>query len=125
MRHSGGSVADLAADLGLGPQQVLLVADDAGLPLGQIQLRPSGIAVPHKGLRNVVETLGVTSPRLLLGVGPLEKGENVSRYVREPFRSEEEPLAAKVVQLAVAAVEAVLREGVQKALHRYNIARVG
>jgi len=125
MRRSGGSVADLAADLGVAPGQVLLVADDAGLPLGQVQLRPSGVAAPHKGLRDVLGTLGVTSPRLLLGVGPLERGEDVGRYVRERFPAEQEPRVARVVALAADAVEAILREGVQKALRRYNLARVG
>ena len=58
MNRSGAAVAALVNWLKLTPSDVLVVVDDADLPLGQIRLRSSGGSGGHNGLRSIIEALG-------------------------------------------------------------------
>ena len=54
----------------LPPDRMLIVVDDADLPLGQIRLRPEGSSGGHHGLESVEQQLGTRDyPRLRLGIG--------------------------------------------------------
>ena len=98
-------------------ERVIAVVDE---PLGRLQLRRSGIAIPHKGLRELIAVVGPSFPRLCLGIGPVGQGLNVSTHVRRPFEADQEPLVEKVVAYAAEAVAAVLKNGLRHAIQKYG-----
>ncbi len=66
---------------------MLIVVDDADLPLGQIRLRPEGSSGGHHGLESVEQQLGTRAyPRLRLGIGRrADDGREITDYVLGRF----------------------------------------
>jgi peptidyl-tRNA hydrolase, PTH1 family len=114
MNRSGSAVQALLGWLKIEPAQLLVVVDDADLPLGQIRLRPSGGSGGHNGLRSIIETLGGNEEfaRLRIGIGrtaPL--GTDITGHVLGRFASAEREVAEEAVATAVEAMECCLRDG--------------
>jgi PTH1 family peptidyl-tRNA hydrolase len=108
LRHAN---ATLESDL-------LVVTDDADLPLGRIRMRRAGSAGGHNGLRDIIETLGTDEfARLRVGIG--RNGEMVD-HVLSTFSLAEEELARDAIATAADAVETWLTDGVEAAMNAYN-----
>jgi len=107
-------IADPAADL-------LVVLDDADLPLGRLRLRARGSSGGHNGLADVLERLGTKAvPRLRFGIGrPVEPRDTVD-FVLEPFAPAEETLLAEALPRAADAVACFVAEGSAVAMNRFN-----
>jgi PTH1 family peptidyl-tRNA hydrolase len=122
MNRSGRAARDLCRFYQVAPAGLLVVYDDADLELGRIRLRVSGRAGGHRGVESVIEALGSDAfPRVRLGVrGADREAEALEEYVLAPFEPEEEKTAASLVELAVAAVGAILTEEMDVAMNRFN-----
>jgi PTH1 family peptidyl-tRNA hydrolase len=123
MNRSGSAVNPLLSWLKIGPAQLLVVVDDADLPLGQIRLRASGGSGGHNGLRSIIETLGGNEEfaRLRVGIGrtaPL--GTDITGHVLGRFAAQERDAMEQAVATAVEAIESCLRDGLTDAMNRFN-----
>jgi PTH1 family peptidyl-tRNA hydrolase len=123
MNRSGTAVNALLRWLKVAPAQLLVVVDDADLPLGQIRLRVAGGSGGHNGLRSIIETLGGNEEfaRLRVGIGrsaPL--GADISGHVLGRFAPPERDLAEQAVAVAVEAIDCCLREGLTEAMNQFN-----
>jgi PTH1 family peptidyl-tRNA hydrolase len=97
---------------------LLVVTDDADLPLGRLRIRRAGSAGGHNGLRDIIETLGTDEfARLRVGIG--RNGEMVD-HVLSTFSLAEEELAREAIGTAADAVETWLAEGVEAAMNAFN-----
>ncbi len=128
VNRSGRAVAALLRNFQIERQNTLVVYDDLDLPAGRLRLKPGGGPGGQKGLRSIIAAAGGDDfPRLRIGIGrPLVDGEPswepdaVADYVlSDPTPQEAEALKAAVIQGAEA-VEAVLGEGLEAAMNRYN-----
>lgn len=123
MNRSGDAVAQaLAALPDVEPSADLLVVfDDADLPLGRLRLRARGSSGGHNGLADVLATLGSEAvPRLRFGIGRPLVPTGTVEFVLGPFRQEEEPLLAQALPRAADAVACFAREGIAAAMNRFN-----
>ena len=123
MNRSGTAVNTLLQWLKVAPAQLLVVVDDADLPLGQIRLRVAGGSGGHNGLRSIIETLGGDEEfaRLRVGIGrsaPL--GADISGHVLGRFAPPDRDLAEQAVAAAVEAVDCCLRESLTEAMNQFN-----
>lgn len=123
MNRSGVAVAALLAWRKLAPSEMLVVVDDADLPLGQLRLRASGGSGGHNGLRSIIEALGGCEqfPRLRVGIGrsaPL--GEDITEHVLGRFSAAERQAVEAAVGTAAEAIGCCLKEGLTTAMNRYN-----
>jgi PTH1 family peptidyl-tRNA hydrolase len=119
MNRSGEAVRGLVRRYGVQPQEVLVIYDDVDLPVGTIRIRPRGSSGGHHGMASVLEALGTSEiPRVRVGIGR-PRGE-AAEYVLSRFSSEERPLIEEAMERAADAVEAILREGMEAAMNRYN-----
>jgi PTH1 family peptidyl-tRNA hydrolase len=123
MNRSGDAVAEaLGALRGLDPaRELLVVLDDADLPLGRLRLRARGSSGGHNGLADVLERLGSEQvPRLRFGIGRSAEPRDTVDWVLEPFAPGEEVLLALAVPRAADAVACFVRDGVAVAMNRFN-----
>ena len=121
MNLSGESVGALVSFYQLPVEKILVVVDDADLPLGEIRLRPGGGSGGHHGLESVAEHLGAKSyARLRLGIGRKDEARQITGHVLGKFSAAENALLEKVLERAVGQLECWLNAGLQKAMSQFN-----
>ena len=121
MNLSGWAVREIASFHRLVPSELLIVYDDADLPLGRLRLRASGSAGGHNGLKSIIQELGTTEfPRLRIGVG--RQGGELKNHVLGRFDSGEKPQIDEAVKKAADAAEVFARENILAAMNKYNAA---
>src|SRR5207249_4328365 len=72
MNLSGEPVANVSRFYKIAPDEVLVVLDDAALPLGKLRLRAGGSPGGHNGLQSILDHIGAGKndvPRLRIGIG--------------------------------------------------------
>jgi len=122
MNASGEAVGGLLRYYRVDVPRVLVVVDDADLPLGTVRLRPEGSSGGHHGLESVETHLGTRSyARLRLGIGRTEAVvREITGHVLGRFTTEETEVFGRVLKHSVAQVTCWLDEGIEKAMTRFN-----
>ena len=121
MNLSGQSVRAITDFYGLGTEDVVVVFDDIDLAPGRVRIRASGAAGGHKGMASILAHLGTNDiPRVRVGVGRPSPGMVGRDFVLSQLSRDDTKVFAATVELAAAAVETVLTEGVAVAMNRYN-----
>lgn len=132
MNRSGEAVASAVGFYGVSPRDLLVIVDDVNLPLGRLRIRSKGSDGGHNGLRSVIAWLGTTDfPRLRIGIGKPapcgpDAGSDKSRsrplrdFVLGDFGEKERAVIGDVIEEAAEAVDAILSEGMARAMSRYN-----
>lgn len=121
MNLSGEAVAAVVKFYQLPLANVLVVVDDADLPLGEIRLRPGGGSGGHHGLESVAQHLGSKEyARLRIGIGRQNEARQITGHVLGKFSPGEGPVLEKVLERVVGQVECWLSAGLQKAMSQFN-----
>ncbi len=121
MNASGEAAGAVAAFYRVTAERLLVIVDDADLPLGQLRLRPGGSSGGHHGLESVEQHLGTPNyARLRVGIGRQAGAREITGYVLGRFGSTETALADKVFNVATDQAETWLDAGIQKAMSLFN-----
>jgi len=124
MNRSGYAVRCLVERHGFEPAGVLVVYDEAALPLGRLRLRPAGSPGGHRGMESVVGELRTDEvPRLRLGIAPEAPPQDLVEFVLAPFEPGEREAVDAMVARAADACEAWLADGTDAAMARFNSPR--
>lgn len=122
MNDSGAAVAPLVRRFGLEDlHQLVVVHDELDLVPGRIRVKVGGGTAGHNGLRSLQSHVhDIDFVRVRIGVGkPPDPSRGADHVLRRPPPAERELLAHSVAD-AADAVEAVVRDGVDAAMNRYN-----
>lgn len=121
MNASGHAVSDLIAKYDRGPSDAIIISDEVALPWGTIRIRERGSAGGHNGLKSIIGALGTDEfLRIRLGVGPEFSPRDLAAYVLAPMGKDVRETAGEMIGTAADAVEAILVEGVGRAMSRFN-----
>ena len=121
MNSSGEAVSAVASFYRVALNRLLVVADDADLPLGQIRLRPSGSSGGHHGLESIEQHLGSRDyARLRIGIGRQDGAREITNYVLGRFDSTQTELLDKVLNAACDQAATWVEAGIQKAMSQFN-----
>ncbi len=121
MNLSGEAVGPIARFYKVPPEHILVAFDDVDLPVATLRLRPKGGAGGHKGMRSVIRHLGTESfPRLRLGVGRPPGRMPVEAHVLQRFKPDEWQAMQTLYEQAAEAVEAILTDGIDRAMNQFN-----
>jgi len=121
MNSSGEAVAALVKFYRAPVSRLVVVMDDADLPLGGIRLRPGGSSGGHHGLESIERHLGTREyARLRVGIGRQSGQRQITGYVLGRFSSTEAALMDRVLAVASDQVECWLKAGIQKAMSQFN-----
>lgn len=93
MNVSGRAVGAIAQFYKIEPAQILVVHDELDLPPGSAKLKLGGGHGGHNGLKDIIAHLGTRDFwRLRIGIGHPGERTEVSNYVLNPARKEEQVL---------------------------------
>jgi len=121
MNRSGRSVAEASGFFKLRPEDVMVVCDDLSLPLGKLRIRAKGSSGGHKGLEDIIRSLGTENfPRLRVGIGSPPQGLDAADYVLQRFSAEEQAVIREAVTKACDAVTVWVAQGIDACMNRYN-----
>jgi PTH1 family peptidyl-tRNA hydrolase len=119
---SGASVALLVRRHGItDPARVVVVHDELDLPLGRVKIKEGGGLAGHNGLRSIKAHLHTEDfLRVRIGVDkPPSKEQGANHVLRRVSKRERVELDI-AVQEAADAVEAIVADGVEAAMNRFN-----
>ena len=121
MNLSGDAVGPFCRRYQIRPDQVLVVVDDMDLPERVLRIRPGGSSGGHNGLKSIMRALSTEMfPRIRIGIGRPPEYMPPMDWVLRPFPRSERALWRECVDRADAAIDAVLHEGIDAAMSRYN-----
>jgi len=111
MNNSGSALAGYRAE------DLIVVHDDLDLEAGTVRVKVGGGAGGHNGLRSIIQHLGPEFVRVRVGIGRPPVGVTVTDYVL----SRMDAAIREAVPRAADAVEAVLDDGPEAAMNRFNV----
>lgn len=121
MNLSGEAVGSVVKFYQLPLRNLVVVVDDADLPLGEIRLRPSGSSGGHHGLESIEKHVGSREyARLRIGIGRKDNRREISGHVLGKISATEMVLMEKVLARAADQIESWLAHGLQKAMSQFN-----
>lgn len=119
MNESGKAVCKVAHFHKIGRGQIIILVDDADLPLGTIRLRKNGSSGGHNGLKSIAKTFGSEDyARLKIGIGR-EVGD-LHNHVLGKFEKGEDALLNRVLERVSKQVKVAICKGFEAAMNLYN-----
>jgi PTH1 family peptidyl-tRNA hydrolase len=122
MNESGQSVGSLVRRHGIDdPTRIVVVHDELDLAVGTLRVKAGGGLAGHNGLKSITAHLKTQDYlRVRIGVGrPPGRRSGADHVLRRPSRAEAAELGVVVAE-AVDAVEAILADGVDATMGRFN-----
>ena len=122
MNESGMAVKNLLRTYHLKPNNLIVVHDDIDLPIEKIRIVKNRGSAGHKGIESVIKELGTKNfIRFRIGIQPKTgKPKNPEKFVLEKFNKGEERIVKEVIKKTVEAIEFFLKEGLEKAMNKFN-----
>ncbi|HWP85093.1 MAG TPA: aminoacyl-tRNA hydrolase [Terriglobia bacterium] len=123
MNRSGEAVREWLRKEGCGPEELLVIADELDLPWGTIRIRQRGSSAGHHGVESIIGAIGSREfARVRIGVAPEQEEDtgDAAAYLLRPVRRSQRERLEEVVERAADATEMILREGIAKAMNRFN-----
>jgi len=121
MNLSGESLTCLLKKNRRDVKKLIVVTDDLALPFGKIRLRPKGSDGGHNGLKSIIACLRTQDfIRLRIGIQPEHPIGDTKRFVLDKFSKTDLETIEKVLETSAEAIRAVIRDGIEKAMARFN-----
>jgi PTH1 family peptidyl-tRNA hydrolase len=123
MNRSGSALLPLPPPDRFDPaRDLLILVDEAALPLGTFRLRATGSAGGHNGLKSIEAALRSRDyARLRIGVGPPPQGlDDLADYVLGEFDRDERDVIESLMPAMADAVDSWLTDGIEVAMQRHN-----
>jgi len=121
MNLSGESIREILEWYRVEPGNLIVIYDDADIPLGRIRVRPSGSSGSHNGMKSVIYNIQSDAfPRVRIGIGKAPEGMDMMNYVLGKFSPEERKIVDAAVSDAVDAAVTIIVSGVEEAMGRFN-----
>jgi PTH1 family peptidyl-tRNA hydrolase len=120
MNLSGRAIRQILAFHKWAPERMLVIYDDAALPLGTLRFREKGSAGGHNGIKSMIEHLGTDAfPRLKIGIGQSHPG-NMVGHVLGKFSPDEHALLENMLATALEAVQLARSQGIAPAANQFH-----
>jgi peptidyl-tRNA hydrolase, PTH1 family len=120
MNHSGQAIGELLRYFKLDVADLLVVVDDAQLPLARLRARAHGSAGGHNGLKSVIAHIGDQFSRLRIGVGRGDDRRDLADHVLARFDKDEAAEVERMIGRAADASETFITSGIETVMNRYN-----
>lgn len=124
MNISGEAVTPIMRYYRIEEQRLIVIVDDADLPLGAVRVKTKGGSGGHRGLDSVIRHLGGQEfIRIRLGIGRARRGADLVEHVLSPLEGEDRKLFMEGVNLGEEAVLSCVFKGVDRTMNTFNSRR--
>jgi PTH1 family peptidyl-tRNA hydrolase len=121
MNLSGTSLAPLMEKHSIDPGRLVVVYDELDLGWKALKIKPKGSAAGHNGMKSVIGSLGTSEiVRVRLGIHPGHPLQGGTEYLLAPMKRSQRTELDEFIDYAADAVRAIIAEGVEKAMTKYN-----
>ena len=121
MNRSGQGVTELLRYYRFDVADLLIVVEDANLPLGRLRARARGADGGHQGLRSVSDALGSQEfSRLRVGVGRGDPRRDLADHVLSRFEPEERGDIEIAIGRAADAADMFTTAGIEQVMNTFN-----
>lgn len=121
MNLSGESVGPALGFFKSSTDELIVIHDELDLELAKVRLKRGGGHGGHNGLRSLVQHLpDANFIRIRMGIGRPPPGWDPADFVLNRFTSSERDAADKAVKTAVEAIEAIMKDGLARAMNVFN-----
>jgi PTH1 family peptidyl-tRNA hydrolase len=126
MNASGEAVGGLIRYFKIELADLLIIVDEAQLPLGKLRARARGSAGGHNGLKSVIAHVGDEFSRLRLGVGRGPDGpggkaqRDLADHVLARFEADERAEVERMTTRAADAAEVFVTGGIAGVMNQFN-----
>jgi peptidyl-tRNA hydrolase, PTH1 family len=121
MNLSGTSLRVLMEKHGIDPSHLVVIYDELDLPWGAVRIKPKGSAAGHKGMQSVLAALGTSEiVRVRLGIHPGRPIMDGTSFVLAPIGRQQIKVLDELLGYTADAVRAIIAEGVEKAMTKFN-----
>jgi PTH1 family peptidyl-tRNA hydrolase len=121
MNDSGEVVRPLVRRFGVPPERLVVVHDELDLAPAALKVKAGGGLAGHNGLRSIKQHLHTDEfLRVRIGVGKPVSKERGADHVLSRFSKRERAEMDVTLEQAADAVEAIVTDGVDAAMNRYN-----
>lgn len=120
MNCSGQPVGALMGFYKVPAANLIVVHDDMDIPLGRLRLRQGGGHGGHNGLRDIQRLVTEPFIRVKVGIGRPPPSWDPADYVLGTWTDSDRAVLGQVVEDAANAIEALVREGLERAMNRFN-----
>jgi peptidyl-tRNA hydrolase, PTH1 family len=121
MNDSGGPVVSIARFFKVPPERIVAIHDELDLEFGQLRVKLGGGDNGHNGLKSIRAALGTGDfYRVRFGIGRPPGRMAPADFVLRDFASGERKDLPVLVDRGADAVEALLRDGMERAQNAFN-----
>lgn len=122
MNLSGGATVQAMGFYKIPLENVLVISDDASLPMGKLRVRRRGSSGGHNGLKDIIAKCGGEDfPRIKIGVGgPPNEGYDMADWVLSKLNRKDETLLKEAASRTASAIGVILTQGIDAAMEKYN-----
>ncbi len=118
--RSGDCVAGIAGFFRIPPARIIVIHDDMDLPVGQLRVKCGGGDAGNRGVRSIAGAIGKDFNRVRIGIGHPDGPEGDIDYVLRPLGRAEMTAFEPLFDRAGEAALAVIRDGLERAMNRFN-----
>jgi len=121
MNDSVDAVRLLAHRYGVTIEQIIILHDELDLPVAALRIKEGGGLAGHNGLRSIKSHLHSDAfLRVRIGVGKPTSSAQGADHVLDRFSKRDRKEIDVTLELAADAVEAIVSDGVEAAMNRFN-----
>ena len=121
MNNSGIGLKSYMDYFNITTDDLLVVYDDADLPLGKIRFKSNGTSGGQKGIESIIYQLNNDKfLRLKIGVATNETPKSLASYVLAPFDSKYDDKVKEIINESVEAIQFLLNNDITKTMNKYN-----
>ncbi|OEY86755.1 aminoacyl-tRNA hydrolase [Wolbachia pipientis] len=108
MNNSGIPVAKISNFYKILHNNIIVIHDDADLPIGKIKVKKGGSSAGHNGIKSIDSFIGNDYWRIRFGIGRPEDNRSLSHYVLSKFENPNK--IAHLVETIVQNIHLVMNE---------------
>ena len=122
MNLSGEAIREAADFYKIPSDRILVLFDDASLPLGGIRIRKNGSDGGHNGIKNIIAKFSSGNfPRVKIGIGQKKHPDyEMADYVLGEFSDEEMGIINEQLPDVFDAVRLIITDKAEEAMNKFN-----